>query len=115
MDWLPTLMQYCSLAPPDCLLDGRDLSAVIQDSNNPSPHKALHWMLNEHWAVRKGPWKLVCKAPDTGSDDDDKTYDSGFLCNLDEDPGETRNLAPVYPEIRKELLHLHQQWAGTTR
>ncbi len=108
MDWFPTLARYCGLVLPNIFLDGKDISQVIQDNNALSPHELLYWKLGEHWAVRKGPWKLVCNAPDGRSKGDRNPRDKFFLANLDEDPGESTNLADLYPGIMKELEHRYK-------
>ena len=46
--------------------------------------------------MRKGPWKLVHLAVRT----EDARYE---LYNLDDDPGETEDLAAVYPDKLAEL------------
>jgi len=114
MDWFPTLARYCTLTLPDTLLDGRDITRVLRDRNIPSPHDALYWMSNEQWAVRKGPWKLVYQTPDTRHAESNESQDSFFLSNLEEDPGESVNRAPLYPELQNELIRLHEQWQNAT-
>jgi arylsulfatase A-like enzyme len=114
MDWFPTLARHCTLTLPDILLDGRDITGVIRDRNAPSPHDALHWMSNEQWAVRKGPWKLVYQTPESRHAESNTSQDSFFLSNLEEDPGESVNRAPRYPELQNELMCLHEQWRNAT-
>lgn len=49
--------------------------------------------------VRRGQWKLVTLEP--------PFEESAFeLFNVDDDPGETTNLAAVHPDIHRELLDL---------
>ncbi len=110
MDWFPTLARYCGLTLSENIVDGRDISGVIQDPGAPSPHETLHWMLNKHWAVREGPWKLVCNAPDIKANQDTHAEDILFLCHLGEDPEEQHNHAAEHPEITQRLMHIHRQW-----
>ena len=73
-------------------------------------HELLYWVFYEgaggpdgaggvhvpqRVAVRQGPWKLLVLADNTVE-----------LYHLDEDPGETTNLATVHPEKRNALLSL---------
>lgn len=114
-DWLPTLADLAGVKPPQTHLDGRSLAAVIQDAKVPSPHEnhALHWQVGEgpqaDWAVREGDWKLIGNTRDTSSNDGQSSRVAGFLVNLNDDPGETTNLAGKYPDILDRLRKLHQE------
>ncbi len=104
-DWLPTLLSFCGITPPENLeIDGKNIRGTILE-NEKSPHETLYWQFNEQWALRKGNWKLYTTPLDPSSStplpDSDKTF---FLCNLAEDPGERTNLREQHPEIVEELL-----------
>lgn len=115
MDWLPTLAACCNLSLPDRILDGRDIYDVLQRADAASPHEVLHWMVHEQWAVRKGPWKLVCNVPEITLQDSKIPGVALFLSNLEQDPGESENLADAHPDIVEELTRLHSQWLEDTR
>ena len=115
MDWFPTLARYCGLVLPDRVLDGRDIADVIESGEAPSPHEVVHWMVHDQWAVKKGPWKLVCNVPETRLADTKLPGESLFLANLEDDPGESTNLAATRPEIVAELTALHEQWLLDTQ
>ncbi len=100
MDWLPTLATYCGLGTGALALDGRDIRAVI-DTDNASPHAALHWQLGPHWAVREDRWKLI------------STGDSVFLSDLLQDPGESVNVATARPDLVARLQARHEAWVAT--
>ena len=98
-DWLPTLAKLAGVELLNKDLDGRDISAVIESSMVPSPHKVLHWSMGRNrWAVRKGDWKLVREGKKL------ELYD------LPRDLGEQKNLAARHPQIVKELKKLHDDW-----
>jgi arylsulfatase A len=111
-DWLPTLAELAGVKPPPVHLDGRSLSAVLKDSNAPSPHAdhSLHWQVgtgrNADWAVRDGVWKLIGRTRDT-TDGRQPVRIENVLVNVEADPGETTNLAEQHPQIVKRLTMLH--------
>jgi arylsulfatase A len=106
-DWLPTLAELCGVALPKSNLNGQSLAPVIRSGTAPSPHVLLQWRLGNQWAVREGPWKLLHN-PNDGADPNklspaDKEW---FLANIEQDPGEQRNLATQFPEKVEELRKL---------
>jgi len=71
----------------------------------------IHHSISGHFAYRQGPWKL-CLAKASGGwtspkeNQAPKNAPRGQLYNLDEDPGELRNLFTAKPETVKKLLSL---------
>lgn len=116
MDWFPTITRLCEVAATeDAFLDGKSIVPVIESSQAPSPHEALYWQLGKgakaQWAVRRGPWKLLGNARDTsqrGSLDPEK--DQLYLVNLENDIGETENLAVEEIEILHELQAIQKRY-----
>lgn len=114
VDWLPTLAELAGVKPPATHLDGRSLTAVLQNATAPSPHagSALHWQqgtgTNAEWAVRAGDWKLIVNTRDTGANDQDRGRVPLFLANLQTDVGERTNLAEKHPEVVARLRQLHE-------
>ena len=116
VDWFPTLSAMAGAeTPPASKIDGQDLAPLWRGDTLPVKDRTIafysHGKLE---AIRKGPWKL--KQP---YDSDTipipapvrfflkgevglKSH-STLLFNLDEDPGETRNLAGKHPEQVKRL------------
>ena len=108
MDLFPSL---CALAgvkiPPDLALDGRDMSRAFlgeptirqepifweypRTGKNPLP--GIKKNVSPNLAVRQGQWKLLINAD--GSDVQ--------LYNLEQDIGESENLARQYPDITERL------------
>lgn len=106
-DWMPTLAQICGVALPKTQLNGRSLVPAIESAEAPSPNDVLQWRLNDQWAVREGPWKLLHN-PDDQADKQklaprDKKW---FLANIEDDPGERTNLAALHPDIVTRLQAL---------
>ena len=99
LDLFPTI---CALAgikvPNDIHLDGVDLTPFVNGQTTGAPHETLFWSNGPNIAVRKGNWKLV------------KSYDNAWLFDLDNDIGESRNLANTKPELVEKLEKACQKW-----
>ncbi|WP_202617427.1 sulfatase-like hydrolase/transferase [Roseimaritima sediminicola] len=115
-DWYPTIAQLCGVdlatsAQPS--LDGKSLVPVLKQAGAPSPHDHFYWLLgggkSAQWAVRKGPWKLLGNGRDLSDRRSPERVEKRFLVNLQEDIGETTNLAEKHPGIVAELEAIHQR------
>jgi len=86
IDFLPTCAAIAGAkVPDDRVIDGRNLLPLLEGRDGAkSPHEAFFYRTE---AVRSGKWKLKRKE----------------LYNLEEDIGETRNLAASNPEVVKRL------------
>jgi len=118
MDWMPTIAHYCNVKLPNCKIDGKNISNIIENANAKSPHQILYWQKNKRkdgktqWAVLlQGKWKLVANGPSTEYKGKKIPATDYFLSNLENDPGETENLANKYPELVNRLIKLHEKWA----
>lgn len=120
LDILPTALAAAGVTPPaDVNLDGVNLLPFIAGDNQGRPHDALFWRLGPQRAVRQGAWKLVqydinaeeaSVANREGSSRGRPEVVSARLYNLIADPGETRDLAAVHPELVAQLDKLWQDW-----
>jgi arylsulfatase A len=94
IDLLPTIAaQAGAQVPADRPIDGRDISALLADPNAPSPHDTEGYFYYRNGtveAIRQGPWKL-------------RTVKGIELYNLEQDIGESTNLADRHPEQVKFL------------
>ena len=112
MDILPTICRATG-APLPPRVDGSDLLNTIA-SNAPSPHKSLYWSQGGQLATRRGPWKLVVNGRlyDRRADGNKPLAgeDAVWLSNLDDDPGETRNLRRSHATLVDELLTDLHRW-----
>jgi len=121
IDILPTIAKITGAkVPSDRIIDGKDYSNVLLGKEGAkSPHETLFY---EKDGVRQGKWKLVVYSKREKKGTPPKAFTE--LYNLDEDIGESNNLADKYPEIvtkLKKLLDSHvkeleanQRPAGTT-
>jgi arylsulfatase A-like enzyme len=122
IDVLPTIAKLINASLPKHPIDGRDIWPLIANETNAgSPHEAyyLYWG-NELQAVRSGPWKLhfahayrSLNGKPGGKAGVPAKYESltieQSLFNLDDDPGETQNVADHHPEVVKQLMTLADQ------
>ncbi|MBI5283138.1 MAG: sulfatase-like hydrolase/transferase [Candidatus Solibacter usitatus] len=114
MDVLPTACAAAGIAAPgDRILDGRDVLPMA--GGGASPHQELFWESGKQGGVRAGNWKLVLN----GSDFDysgARGYvapageDAVFLSDLENDPGERRNLSGWLPERAAGMKQAWEQW-----
>lgn len=114
-DLYPTILSASGQPPrPHQHLDGLDLTPLLTENDSAQvadswPRQSLFWHFphyNNHpetvpqGAIRQGPWKLI------------QTYDpEGLqLYNLNDDLGETNNLATERPELANQLLADLDAW-----
>ncbi len=106
MDVFPTFVNASGGDAGEYELDGRDVMPVLTEGAA-SPHDAIFWEMNKQTAVRRGPWKLVLNGQLVeGAPPEDDVH----LSNLDDDMGETNNLATECPEIAGELRESAESW-----
>jgi len=99
-DLLPTLAAAAGAAvPAGSVVDGVDLLPFLRGERAGAPHGTLYWKIKSAAALRRGEWKLVMLAPEW----------TPQLYRLDDDPGETRDLAAAQPAIAREL---HAAWTA---
>ena len=113
-DILPTVVSLAGAKlPSDRTFDGRNIWPVLTE-NAPSPNPYVAWAQGPQLAIRKGKWKLVLNGvTHDGTPAGQKPLegeDAVFLSDLDQDPGESRNLRRQHPEIVDELQTLLSEW-----
>jgi arylsulfatase A-like enzyme len=115
IDLLPTIAKLTGAELPKLPVDGLDASACLTGDTK-SPHEALYFYWGgELEAVRSGPWKLhfrhAYRSLETPGQDGEpgkyvqKTIEES-LFNLDDDIGETKNVAGEHPDIVAKLKAL---------
>jgi arylsulfatase A len=85
--------------PDDRVIDGRDPTATLS-GKSPSPHECLFFQFRKMSAARSGRYKIV-------QADKDRPFQ---LYDLEEDLGETADLAAQKPEIARALQRRFDQW-----
>jgi arylsulfatase A len=117
MDVLPTLLGLAGgKVPQDRTIDGRDIWPLLSGQVSQSPHEALFYFKgNRLEAVRSGPWKLaIVRQIEDGMDKPPKGPSKPFtplLFNLDNDIGETNDVAAKNPEVVARLQGYIRQMA----
>lgn len=118
VDWLPTILDLCSLDPVDHLIDGKSIKEILHDNEVDTSHETFYWTTGDQkrWAVRQGPWKLLKNPIDpTDKYPIDPERDSLFLVNLENDISEKNNLTAQNPDMVKSLSDLYYQWFDDTQ
>ena len=111
MDILPTALDAAGL-PPAAGADGGSLLPLL--AGGKPPRDTLYWHQNGQTAIRRGEWKLVMdgrlydRRPDGAQPLQGE--DALWLSNLEQDPGETKNLRRVHPNLVDELATLATRW-----
>jgi arylsulfatase A-like enzyme len=121
IDLLPTFARLAGATlPSDRAIDGRDIwPTLTNEPQAPAPHDALYfyWGTELH-AIRSGKWKLHLPHPYqslalAGNDGKPGKYVTKTielsLFDLDEDIGETTNVADRHPDVVKRLLEFAER------
>ena len=117
MDIMPTMLEMARVPKPGEIYNGRHVAAMRGGSWRPyflgaaprihSDDYIVGWELIGQAALRKGNWKI-----------DFVTHGKGpevwQLYDLSKDPGETQDLAAIYPEKLAELVRHWQDYALET-
>ena len=90
-------------------MDGVDLLPFLTRELTGPPHDSMFWRFWRVAVAREGPWKLIRIAEDP-LQDSRALLSPLVLINLDNDPGETTNLAGIYPEKARELVEGLEGW-----
>jgi arylsulfatase A-like enzyme len=116
MDLMPTFAALAGTQEPqDRIIDGKNIFPLLSGETKKSPHNAYFYYKQKHLhAVRKQEWKLVLphKAKDKSLgwySNLQEEVNEDLLFNLNEDIGETNNLAHKYPEKVVELKKLLEE------
>ena len=117
IDVLPTVAKIVGTPLPKHIVDGRDLAPLWRGGAGKSPHEALYFYWgSELHAVRSGKWKLHFPHKyrslkgEGGRDGQPAPYAQGeielSLFDLENDIGETRNVADKNPAVVERLQQL---------
>lgn len=107
-DWMPTLAELCGIDLNTRALDGKSLVPILKNHVHKSLHDQFCWQNGNHWAARKGNWKLLGNPFIHG--EEFLPEDSLFLVNLEEDPREMNNQAVKFPDKVNELKIQYEEW-----
>lgn len=115
MDIAPTILELAGIQHP-ATNNGSELAPMQGKSwvemlagNTPSPRTSddwLGWELFNNRAIRQGDWKISWLLQPFGTED-------WQLFNLANDPGEQNDLSDKFPEKKRELLALWDEYVET--
>jgi arylsulfatase A-like enzyme len=121
IDLLPTIAELCGAQAPERAIDGRSLVSHLRDPASSSPRQDyLFYYIRDLQAVRQGKWKLhlphsfrTYERLEPGRDGHPGPTRTGrvsrALYDLEEDPGERRDVADRHPEVVERLLELAEE------
>ena len=110
MDLLPTISAATGIEIP-VNLDGQNILPLLSGKEPSFRHETLIWDTGHETAVRQGKWKLRTARNNEHAEKQGVALELGeFLYDLDEDPGETKNLTAVHPDLFARLKKLHADW-----
>lgn len=96
-DFLPTVCDLTEISCPDGIDGLSFLPAMLGEERKQQDHEYLYWEFHErkttNQAVRMGRWKAVRQSPQGPIE----------LYDLDEDIGETHNIADQNPEVTHNI------------
>lgn len=108
MDIFPTMAALVGIPLPEARrIDGKDIGPILHGQVGAvSPHVAFYYYRDDRLqAVRSGPWKLHVYRPEWG-EANFMGQGPPLLFNLEQDPGESRDLAARYPGVVSQLQAL---------
>jgi arylsulfatase A-like enzyme len=122
IDLLPTLARLAGAELPKLPIDGRDVWPLLAGQPGArNPHEAYYFYWNQHLqAVRAGKWKLhfphnyaTLAGRPGGSDGKpammQRAHTALALYDLENDPGETKDVAGDNPEVVEKLKKLAEK------
>ncbi|MFN3150909.1 sulfatase [Bremerella sp.] len=113
MDLMATFTSLAGLPlPTGRKLDSYDLTPVLKQTGKCERDSLFYYRGYELMAVRHGPWKMHLKTQTGYGQPKAEVHNPPLLYNLEEDPGESRDLAKGNPEVIKqiqELIEEHQK------
>ena len=111
LDIMPTSIAAGSgRIDPAWKLDGIDLIPYLTGTRKGPVHKRLYWRMGQERAVREGNWKIRYNGG-SGYGYKPKPGEAGWsLYNLEDDPGERRNLKDTKPDVFTRLKTAYDQW-----
>lgn len=117
LDLLPTSVAMAGgELPDDLLLDGYDLSEMLQQ-HAASPRQEMYYYRGTRlMAIRQGPWKahFITQGSYVG-DTQPKTHDPPLLYHLGIDPSEQWDVAEENPELVQQLVEAAERHRATVQ
>lgn len=104
IDILPTLLDLCGIpAPSEVKFDGMSLKPYLTESARRFPERTLFVQVNR--IDHPVPWRLSAVMTD-----EYRLVDGKELYQIEDDPGQTKDLAATHPQIVAELRQRYEAW-----
>ena len=113
-DLAPTLLAAAGIPEmPKDHFDGTSLWPAIA-KGEVMTRPPLHWQNGPQLAIRKGEWKLTLNGYEANGGPDSRKPKTGedaiFLANLEQDPGEKKNVRNEFPAVAEALEKEVKVW-----
>ncbi len=117
IDLVPTMMKHIGVATPETGFDGKNILPYIQGKKEGKPHETLYFRYMNDYAIRHGDWKLTWNSKEVEERNGDRKKIPSKdvrsrLFNLAEDIGEQNDLSEQFPEKKKMLQKMFDDWDG---
>lgn len=113
MDLMATFTSLAGVQlPPDRPFDSYDLTPVLKQTGKSKRETIFYYRGYELMAVRHGAWKMHLKTQTGYGQPKAEVHNPPLVYNLEEDPGETRNVANDYPHVihaLNQVIREHQK------
>jgi arylsulfatase A-like enzyme len=110
LDLLPTcLVAGGGAVDPAWKMDGVNLLPYLKGQEKNAPHETMFWRFWRVGVAREGTWKLL-RVAENPLKQERELLAPLMLINLEDDPGETTNLAEKFPEKTQALLRKMEAW-----
>ncbi|QDU74500.1 Arylsulfatase precursor [Bremerella volcania] len=110
MDLMATFTSLAGLPlPSDRKLDSYDLTPVLKQTGKSNREALFYYRGYDLMAVRVGPWKMHLKTQTGYGQPKAEVHNPPLLYQLEEDPGESRDLAKDNPEVIQKIQKLIEQ------
>lgn len=110
MDLMATFTSLAGLpVPSDRKLDSYDLTPVLKQTGESKREALFYYRGYNLMAVRVGPWKMHLKTQTGYGQAKPEIHNPPLLYQLEEDPGESRNVAKDHPEVIKSIQKVIEQ------
>lgn len=125
LDIMPTAARFAGTKPA-ARAEGVDLVPLLTGAKRGPAHPALFWRMGPNHAVREGRWKLLVVNRSDTVQNPDQVYGNPIpdgvpatigplgqwvlLFDLEADPGETRDVAALHPDVVRRLSARFSAW-----
>ncbi len=115
LDLLPTLARLCGAAVPDDRpLDGVDLLPMLTEKKKSVRREFAYYRGSRLAALREGRHKAIFEIPGDWYTQTPYLQDTArveiLIFDLDQDPGERRNIAPKRPDLVEKFSRLREEY-----